>query len=232
MKYYSHYHEDNDTEERIQVNQATCDNEDEIEDAIERTKREFKETSIPYGYIKIDEQIITTIYKLPENEIIHRSQGSDMEKINEKIINEKQYSNNSVKSNNYSSNNKIRNRYYDDNEYMNNIKKYYTQFNGGKIENYFENEISRDGNYLVSMTLSKKTMDKEYTNFGNGRYKNNYYREEIEVDENEEERLNDEENIKPINKYNKNFKIIKNSKAHSLNFPAYYKKGEFKNYNN
>ena len=27
------------------------------------------------------------------------------------------------------------------NEYINDTKKYYTQFNGGRIENYFENEI-------------------------------------------------------------------------------------------
>ena len=211
MKYYSDYHEDDDTEERIQVNQATCDNEEEIEDAIERTKREFKETSVPYGYVKIDEQIITTVYKFPDNEIIHRTQGSNMERINEK-----QYLYNSEKNNNYSG--------------YNNIKKFYTQFNGGNIENYFENEISRDGNYLVSMTLSKKRLDKEDTNFGRGRYRNNYYREEeIEVDENDE--LNTEEYNRPNNKANKNFKIIKNAHAHSFNFPAYYKKGDFKNYN-
>jgi len=228
MKYYSNYHEDNDTEERIQVNQATCDNEDEIADCIERTKKEFKETSVPYGYIKIDEQIITTVYKIPDNEIIHRSQDSNMERINDKIINEEKYY--SEQNNNYSNYNNIRNRYYDQNEYINNSNKYYTRFNGGKIENYFENEISGDGNYLVSMTMSKKRMDKEGTNFWRGRYRNNY-REEIEVDENDENQFNKEENMGPINKSNKNFKIIKNSHAHSFNFPAYYKKGEFKNSN-
>ena len=227
MKYYSDYHEDNDTEERIQVNQATCDNEDEIEEAIERTKREFKETSIPYGYIKIDEQIITTVYKLPDNEIIHRSQDSNMERIDDKIIEEKIYLYNSEKRNNYSGYNNIRNRFNDENDIINNTKKYYTQFNGGNIENYFENEISRDGNYLVSMTLSKKRLDKEKTNFGTGRYKNNYYKEEIEINENDEDQLYNKGNIRQINNPNKNFKIIKNSHAHSFNFPAYYKKGEF-----
>ena len=231
MKYYSNYHEDNDTEERIQVNQATCDNEDEIADCIERTKREFKENSIPYGYIKIDEQIITTVYKMPDNEIIHRSQDSNMERISDKIINEEKYLYNSEQNNNYSNYNNIRKNYYDQNEYINDSKKYYTQFNGGKIENYFENEISRDGNYLVSMTLSKKRMDKEGTNFGRERYKNNYYKEEIEVDENDEDQFNKEENMSPINKSNKNSKIIKNSHVHSFNFPANYKKREFKNYN-
>ena len=216
MKFYSDYNEDNDTEKRIQVNQEICDNEDEIEDAIERTKREFKETSVPYGYLKIDEQIITTVYKYPDNEIIHRSQDSNMQRINEKIINEKQYLYNSEKSNNYSGYNNMRNGYYEQNV---------------NIENFFENEISRDGNYLVSMTLSKKRLDKEGINFGTRKYRNNFYRKEIEINENDEGQLKNEENIRPVNKSNKNFKIIKNSHAHTLNFPAYYKKGEFKNYN-
>ena len=37
-------------------------------------------------------------------------------------------------------------------------------YDGGRIANYYENEISKDGKYLVSMALSKKIVDRETTN--------------------------------------------------------------------
>ena len=47
---------------------------------------------------------------------------------------------------------------------------------GGRIENYFENDISQDGKYVVSMTLSKKIMDEDELKKIRGKYRNNYYK--------------------------------------------------------
>ena len=86
------------------------------------------------------------------------------------------------------------------NRYMN-----YTPIEGGRIENYFENEITEDGKYLVTMSLAKKVMDEndgssvrtEETKAitkkaldenesgldGSECKKNNYYSKEVEIDE-------------------------------------------------
>ena len=147
--YYINYRDNDDTEERVQVTQAFCNTEEEIEEAIERSKRDLKKTNVPYGYQKIDEEIITTVYKVPDNEIIDE-------------IHESKY------------NKKIYNNTYNENEYEN-------QRGDGKIKNFCENELSKDGQYLISMTLSKKVMDEK----NNNRTQNNYYKEEIEVQEND-----------------------------------------------
>ena len=106
----------------------------------------------------------------------------------------------------------------------------YKNIDGGKIENFFQNEISQDGNYLVSMTFSKKTIDKDKLNRNRGRYQKNYYKEEIQVDENDDDQDYIEYYSRGYRPRNK-FKIITNNHAHSLHFPADYKKGEFKRYN-
>ena len=252
-KYVRHYCDDDDTEERVHVAQATCYNEEDIEEAIEQTKRDLTRTSVPYGYTKIDEEIITTVYKMPENEIIHSSRDTN---INNKY--NKQYKYNNINDEIYESDNV-------------NIQ----TINGGKIENYFQNEISKDGQYLVSMTMSKKVMDDNEQNFRKGMKRNNYYKEEIEIDENDvegdspvKERYMYERRKQPIDVYendyyetdeqvnrynypvktqkkvysyykdgnydnrrNRYFGKMYNTQAHSMQFPAKYKKGEFKNNN-
>ena len=224
MENYVDYEDEGDTEERVQVSQATCDREEEIEEAIERSKRQLKKTKMPYGYEKLDEEIITTVYKIPGNEIVHECRHSNIEEINENIINEKIVNRYNTSKSNY---NNYNNSYNEENK----TKKYnYKNIDGGKIENFFQNEISKDGNYLVSMTFSKKTIDKNKYGKGRGRYQKNFYKEEIEVDENDEggdyqEYYN--RGFRPRNK----FKLITNNHAHSLHFPADYKKGEFNKYN-
>jgi hypothetical protein len=252
--YVRHYCDDDDTEERVHVAQATCYNEEDIEEAIERTKRDLQRTSVPYGYTKIDEEIITTVYKMPENEIIHTSHGSN---IDSKYNKQCKYNN-----------------IYDDNYESSNVN--IQSINGGKIENYFQNEISKDGQYLVSMTMSKKVMDENEQNLRRGIQRNNYYKEEIEIDENDAEggsplkesyeyhrrkqpidvRENEYyETKEQVNSYNypvktqkniytyykdnngnyekrkRHFEKVYNTQAHSMQFPAKYKKGEFKNNN-
>ena len=283
-----------ETEERVQVTHASCMNEEDIEEAIERAKRELKETSVPYGYRKLDEKIITRVYKIPENEIIHESQESNAEEIKQNIVNEN-YSSNSKYENKkvyksydsgntdpfpeegtiYNYNTITKNHgYYDGYPIYNNSSSHrsqyrqsninntrneegneygntYTLFNGGKIENYFENQISRDGQYLVSMTLSKKILDDEDNNdIGQDRYRNRFFRKEIEIDENDGDQVIygdnnkiNKDNYSPITNERKvsrhyirenhprsNFNKITNSKVHSFQFLAKSKPGEFNYY--
>ena len=42
MKQYDDYYDDSETEERVQVAQETCENEEDILEAIERSKRQFR----------------------------------------------------------------------------------------------------------------------------------------------------------------------------------------------
>ena len=101
--------------------------------------------------------------------------------------------------------NNIRNRLYKENDNENKQKKNvnYIRINGGRMENYIDNEISKDGKYLVSMALSKKVMDEdeieqeeeeednedeeENEEEENQKYGKGYNREEMEIDENDVE---------------------------------------------
>ena len=280
MKQYDDYYDDSETEERVQVAQETCENEEDILEAIERSKRQLKHSKVPFGYEKLDEEIITTVYKLPENEIIHRSNEANIEEINHRIIKEKYITNNNYEnkrvynssntgkkgnsedgtiynyncitknhgyyegknsnqkndnsykteyksynkyknnsSQNYGYNNNIKKRYHDEKK----SEKYtnYSKIKGGQIENYFENQVSQDGDYLVSMTLSKKVMEKGKSKPVRGKYNINFYKEEIEIDENEGEE-DYGENIRPEYINNQNFKKITNTQTHSLHFPSDY----------
>jgi len=300
--------DDDDTEERVYVSQGTCYNEEDIEEVIEQTKRDLARTSVPRGYTKLDEEIITTVYKMPENEIIHKSRDTNINK----YIYKSSY--NSEKKNYYNDQYKSEPRYeerYDYSEYRSKNNNMYAspnksiamkninednyesstniqEINGGKIENYFENGLSQDGQYLISMTLSKKVLDEDEQNKEQGKYRNNYYKEEIEIDENDgdykEKRSymsskvrdygnNNESPLRgsftrpinvyrneyyktneEVNRYNnypiktekniyryyrgnnrssekKPFEKMSNTQAHSMQFPAKYKKGEFKKYN-
>ena len=299
MKKYVDYRDNGETEERVQITQATCQNEEEIPEAIEKAKRKLKETSIPYGYRKLDEEIITTVYKIPGNEIIHEIHESNTRDINEKYSLNKEYENKRVYKSYNSGNNEpfheegaIYNHniitkshgYYEGdpiqkktNSYQSKYKQYnitnirnrdrneigntYASINGRKIENYFENQISRDGQYLISMTLSKKSVDEGNNYRDQGKYRNKFYRKEMEIDENNEVQndygnnnineyyeKNEERNIfkdYPIRNErkigrnyesnnvgrDKNFNKITNSQEQSFQFPAKYKQGEFHYYN-
>lgn len=224
------HYENDDTEEMVHVAQATCENEEDIQAAIDKTIRDLQGTSIPSGYTKVDEEFITTVYKLPENEIIYTNNSNS--KYNKEI-----------------------NEYYDENNdnCINNVN--IQTFNGGKIENYFQNEISQDGQYLVSMTHAKKIMDEKEKNLRKKFERNNYYnyKEEIQVNENDdegegegEEQGEGQENKynyshqKIKNKYNKDnngnyeekrnriFTKIYNIQEHSMEFPAEYHKNKKK----
>lgn len=278
MRQYNDYYDDSETEERVQVAQEACENEGDIAEAIERSKRQLKHSKVPYGYEKLDEEIITTVYKIPENEIVHRSNEANAEEINHNILKEKYITNNNYENkrvyNSYNAGKKgkledgtiynynsiIQNHdYYEgkdsyhknnnsykveyknyninkynsskNNEYNNNIKNSYldgkkfekhskySKIKGGQIENYFENQVSQDGNYLISMTLSKKVMEKGKSKPFKSKYNNNFYKKEIEIDENEGE--NDcEENFGPMN--HRNFKKITNYQTSSIQFPSKY----------
>ena len=65
MKNYVNYRDNGQTEERIQITQACCDNMKDIEKAIEKSKKGLKKTDVPSGYKKLDEEIVTTVYKVP-----------------------------------------------------------------------------------------------------------------------------------------------------------------------
>ena len=71
-----------------------------------------------------------------------------------------------------------------------NPKKYtnYKETKNSRIENSYENNVSKDGKYVISMALSKKVLDGDDSKKKKeidrekekGKYRNNYYREEIE----------------------------------------------------
>ena len=322
MKKYNDYRKEEKTEKKVQVTKAYCDNEEDIEAAIEKSKRELKDSKVPYGYKKYNEKIITTVYKMPSDKCINLNSNKKIkdEKYINKIIedkkiyndyksdyynkskytpkyddnaydyknktsnykslknydqsdltiynydtitknhdylessskspnrtnaykiqfnndiNEKKKSYNTEKKSNYDYKNNIQSinrteiqktdvnvnryinrnlnrninrnqkNYYNQTEYKNKYdttRKYanYTPIHEGRIENYFENEISQDGKFLVSMTLCKKITDEDeskkiredynYNNYnykyGDDYYENNYknQNEEIEIEENE-----------------------------------------------
>ena len=54
----SNYQGQKDIEERVQITKETCNSEEEIPAAIERSKRKLKPSNAPYGYSKIDAKII------------------------------------------------------------------------------------------------------------------------------------------------------------------------------
>ena len=134
-----------DIEERVQIAKETCNSEEELTAAIERSKQKLKSSEAPYGYSKIDEQITTKIYKIPDNE--------NNNNINFKL----EY----VCSSNQKNMKYVEN--YENNYNYNNKKpKTFTKnipYKGGKIENYYENNFSNDGQYLVTVSLSKIVND-------------------------------------------------------------------------
>ena len=65
----SNYQNKKDIEERVQISKEYCDCEEDIDEAIERSKRKLGSSNAPYGYSKIDEQITTKIYKIPEEDL-------------------------------------------------------------------------------------------------------------------------------------------------------------------
>ena len=324
MEKFGNYRDNEEIEERVQVTQEECENEEEISEAIEKSKRDLKESEAPYGYKKLNEKIFTRVYKVPGSVRAHKTCYSNIcNNISNKNIssiyddnkifetynsgkrryfydqceckpkNEDKYNNfyeyrnksktynnndssfqkynNSEQSgtiynyntitrnhgyheskskspikrnkyktqyqssniNRYNTNKTSRNIYnyrynvdyanrtYNETVHDSNNKKYtnYTQIKGGRIENYVENEISKDGKFLVSMTLSKRIMDEEEPkprrwkdyNKGEDMHKNGYYREEVEIT-NEGDPREYEETNKIINKrvrdYGDNYKYF------------------------
>lgn len=265
---------DDETEERIQVSHVKCNSKKELSEAIEKSKKELKNTKMPPGYKKIDEEIVTRVYKIPgkKNKYKYKFNSSNFDSKNNikeyntynsgkrkyfysqcecnpryderydynSLYNTKNYNTqssyrNSIESeqnrtiynfnnitknhgyyegkspspspnkinsyerkiktynrdryinsrNYYDFSKDIKNKTYNQTEYENIPKKYTnsTQINGGRIENYYENQISKDGKYLVSITLSKRIMDEEEPKQDNFIDGNSYYKEKIEINE-------------------------------------------------
>ena len=132
-----------DIEERVQIAKETCNSEEEIAAAIERSKQKLKSSEAPNGYSKIDEQITTIIYKVPDNE---NNVNFKLEYVCSSNQNNMKYVENY--ENNYNYNNKK------PKSFTKNIP-----YKGGKIENYYENNFSNDGQYLVTISHSKIVND-------------------------------------------------------------------------
>ena len=288
----NNYQNQKDIEERVQIAKETCNSEEEIEAAIERSKQKLKSSAVPYGYSKIDEKITTQIYKIPVNEYVNENniikeeeyyenknigrsgydhgncqcdpnyeerygiyEGNNEEneyqseelgtiynfnniakntgyhemknsrnKYNKNIYNtDYKKSNVQTRTNYYDSNNNYSNTdYYNKNanfklEYvsatnprkMKYVENYennynynnrkpktftkYEKYTGGRIENYYENNISKDGQYLVTISLSKIVnepvpVNNNYNKSNISNTKNinnyNYKKEKIEVSKN------------------------------------------------
>ena len=200
-----------DAKHRIEVAQLTCNNISELPDAIERSKMEvrFNKSSIPAGYDKTDELLITTVYEIPQEEIIYTSYNNVNSSTQENTDNKNHISKYKkvYKRTDYNTDNINVNKYNRRSENimrLPRIKHYYEEYNfiknypykkmndivinGGRIDNYYENRVSGDGQYAMSISVAKKVLNKternRYQNEGL-RSRNNYYVEEIEVDEND-----------------------------------------------
>ena len=267
----NNYQNKKDFEEHIQISHESCNSEEEIPEAIERSKRKLKSTEAPHGYSKIDEKITTKVYQVPHNEyinennIIKEETGYDNENYQydpnyEEYDNEYQqeeyeennnYNNNIYNtdykkskvqtSNNYynSNDNYYNTDYYDRNknfklEYVNSVnpvnmkyvedyeKNYnynnrtaktftkYIPIKMGRIENYYENNISKDGQYLVTVSISKIVndpvpiiYDDKSTEINNKAYNNyNYKKEKIEITKNIETPRKEVNKTNNCNNYN------------------------------
>jgi hypothetical protein len=221
----NNYKTSKDVEERVQIAQETCNCEEELEAAIERSKQKLKSSTPPSGYTKIDEKITTRIYKIPDNKYVNEHniieeekyfENSDIRKTGYDYQNNQDNYNNIYnterKANKYSSNYNYNNTdYYNKNanfklEYVSSVNprkmKYvenyennynynnktpktfikYEPYTQGRIENYYENNISKDGQYLVTISLSKIVNDpipKSLSNNANNNY--NYKKETKET---------------------------------------------------
>ena len=212
MKKYSDHRTIGETKHRIQVAQSKCDNLYDLPEAVERPKYEVKhsEKFVPPGYIKVNEQIITTIYELPQNQIVYTTYNDingAMQETANNITKSKYISKNIYERKNKEINyNKINKNYKKGNNYIVSPKMRH-------IDNYHETKISDDGKYIMNISIAKKVFDKNKNN--NNIYpRNNYNSEVMEIDENDnngEQNYIEEENLRyninnnlPINKGNDN----------------------------
>ena len=141
------YDKNKDIEKRVQVAQETCNSEEEIELAIERSKQKLKSNPAPNGYSKIDEEITTKIYKIPDKNYINKTEVIAEEEYNEYTDKGKnEYNKNNIynsdyKKTSYLKNNNYHNTEYNDKnvnfklEYISNVKPRKMQF----VEDYEHN---------------------------------------------------------------------------------------------
>ena len=210
MKKYVDHRTVGDAKHRIEVAQITCNNIFDLPEAIERSKMEvrFNKSSIPAGYNKTDELLITTVYEIPQEEVMYTSYNN-FNSTQENTENKKHISKYKkvYRQSGYNRNNANEdqcNRRSENIMRLPRIKHYYEEYNfvknypykkmndiainGGRIDNYYENRVSGDGQYAMSISVAKKVLNKternRYHNEGL-RTTNNYYVEEIEVDEND-----------------------------------------------
>ena len=331
----NNYQGQKDIEERVQITKETCNSEEEIPAAIERSKRKLKPSNAPYGYSKIDEKITTQVYKVPDNEYVNENNiikeeeyyenqnigrsgydhgncqcdpnyeerygryegydegnGYNNEELGtiynfNNVAKNHEYHEWKNSGNNYNNKNiyntdykksstQTRNNYYNSNsnynynntdyynrnadfklEYVSSVNprkmKYvenyennynynnkkpksfikYEKYTGGRIENYYENNISKDGQYLVTVSLSKIVNDPVSVSYesknnnvsSTNKINNyNYKKEKIEVNINKEKPK--KETIKSNNySYKKeNNEVTKNNQGPKREVIQSYKK--------
>ena len=210
MKKYVDHRTVGDAKHRIEVAQISCNNIYDLPEAIERSKMEvkFNKSSIPPGYNKTNELLITTVYEIPQEEVIYTSynnHNSTQENTQnkkyiskyKKVYSQSGYSRNNINENQYNrrTENILRlpriKHYYEEYNFVKNYpykKMNDIAINGGRIDNFYENKVSGDGQFAMSISVAKKVLNKternKYRNEDLGT-RNNYYVEEIEVDEND-----------------------------------------------
>ena len=225
MKKYVDHRIVGDAKHRIEVAQIACNNIYELPEAIERSKMEvrFAKSSIPAGYDKTDELLITTVYEIPQEEVMYTSYNnfnSTQENTEnkkhfskyKKVYRQSDYNRNNINEDQYNrrSENIMRlpriKHYYEEYNFVKNYpykKMNDIAINGGRIDNYYENRVSGDGQYAMSISVAKKVLNKTERNryHNEGRTRSNYYVEEIEVDENDA--VQDENDGQREDKYEK-----------------------------
>lgn len=261
------YDKNKDIEKRVQVAQETCNSEEEIELAIERSKQKLKSNPAPNGYSKIDEEITTKIYKIPDKNYINKTEVIAEEEYNEYTdkgkneYNNKNIYNSDYKKTSYLKNNNYHNTEYNDKnvnfklEYISNVKPRKMQFvedyehnynynnrqpktfiknipcTEGRIENYYENNISKDGQYLVTMSLSRIVNDNGPITYNkmNDNINNTITNNSKNYKEYKNEQIKINNNSSNIN-YNKNYNSYKKeeSKVSNKDFKKAYPKKDDK----
>ena len=207
------YHNQKDIEERVQIVKETCNSEEEIAEAIERSKRKLKSSEPPYGYTKFDEKITTKVYKVPENQYIKENniikeedyyENKNMKRTDYNDYQSDELNNfNNIDYNNRNANFKLEyvssvnpskmkyvENYENNYNYNNKTPKTFTKYvpyTGGRIENCYENNISKDGQYLVTISLSKisnESVPNNYSNKNNNINNFNYTKQKNETSKN------------------------------------------------
>ena len=202
----NNYQNQKDFEERIQISHESCNSEEEIPEAIERSKRKLKSSEAPHGYSKIDEKITTKVYQMPQNEYVNQ---------NNIIKEENYYENNNIESNGYD---------YGNYEYDQNYEEGYDEYEGENEENNNYNKNIYNTDYKRSKVQTSNNYYNSNNNYNNTDYYNRNANFKLEYVS-----LTNPRNMKYVENYENNYNY-NNRTAKTFTKYVPITKGRIENY--